>query len=255
MIAVFWVKSFVDDLFMKRGTVSMRVAFVLRSAEVHLLFWDLCVNQLACEQSFTSILTPLLHLSFSRACAHPTWELCASLSNLPSPEVFIYCDTLWLFMELCGTLRHFVALCGTLWHFVALCGTLWHSVALCGTLWHSVALCGTLWHFVITWPKSWASWCPSFFLQILYPGFILTNTTTTNQPNTSHHITQHPTTTQNQHHCNQSAKHITQQPISLTHYTTTNQPPSSHQAATNQSHTSHNKQSATNQPPTSHISQ
>ena len=37
------VKSSVDDLTMERGTVSMRVAFVLRSAEVQPLFRDLCV--------------------------------------------------------------------------------------------------------------------------------------------------------------------------------------------------------------------
>jgi hypothetical protein len=36
------VKSSVDDLTMERGTVSMRVAFVLRSAEVQPLFRDLC---------------------------------------------------------------------------------------------------------------------------------------------------------------------------------------------------------------------
>ena len=36
------VKSFVDDLIMERGTVSMRVALVLRSAEVQPLFQDLC---------------------------------------------------------------------------------------------------------------------------------------------------------------------------------------------------------------------
>jgi hypothetical protein len=36
------VKSPVDDLIMERGTVSMRVAFVLRSAEVQPLFRDLC---------------------------------------------------------------------------------------------------------------------------------------------------------------------------------------------------------------------
>ena len=54
-IALFWstryfkvlsnvgrVKSSVDDLTMERGTVSMRVAFVLRSAEVQPLFRDLC---------------------------------------------------------------------------------------------------------------------------------------------------------------------------------------------------------------------
>ena len=39
------VKSFVDDLIMKRGTVSMRVALVLRSAEVQPLFRDLCIPQ------------------------------------------------------------------------------------------------------------------------------------------------------------------------------------------------------------------
>ena len=36
------VKSSVDDLTMERGTVSMRVASVLRSAEVQPLFRDLC---------------------------------------------------------------------------------------------------------------------------------------------------------------------------------------------------------------------
>ena len=36
------VKSFVDDLTMERGTVRMKVAFVLRSAEVQPLFRDLC---------------------------------------------------------------------------------------------------------------------------------------------------------------------------------------------------------------------
>ena len=41
-----WVKSFVDDSFSRRGTVSMRVTFVLRSAEVHPLFRDLCICQL-----------------------------------------------------------------------------------------------------------------------------------------------------------------------------------------------------------------
>ena len=38
------VKSFVDDLVMKLGTVSMRVALVLRSAEVQPLFQDLCIQ-------------------------------------------------------------------------------------------------------------------------------------------------------------------------------------------------------------------
>jgi hypothetical protein len=36
------VKSSVDDLLMERGTVIMRVALVLRSAEVQPLFRDLC---------------------------------------------------------------------------------------------------------------------------------------------------------------------------------------------------------------------
>ena len=36
-----YVKSFVYDLIMERGTVSMRVAFVLRSTEVQPLFQDL----------------------------------------------------------------------------------------------------------------------------------------------------------------------------------------------------------------------
>ena len=41
------VKSFVDDLIMKLGTVSVRVALVLRSAEVQPLFRDLCRPRLA----------------------------------------------------------------------------------------------------------------------------------------------------------------------------------------------------------------
>ena len=41
------VKSFVDDLVMKLGTVSMRVALVLRSAEVQPLFQDLCIGLLS----------------------------------------------------------------------------------------------------------------------------------------------------------------------------------------------------------------
>ena len=46
------VKSSVDDFVMERGTVSMRVAFVLRSAEVRPLFWDLCDKQgLSCYSS------------------------------------------------------------------------------------------------------------------------------------------------------------------------------------------------------------
>ena len=48
------VKSSVDDLTMERGTVRMRVAFVLRSAEVQPLFRDLCDG--ACV--FTDALRP-----------------------------------------------------------------------------------------------------------------------------------------------------------------------------------------------------
>ena len=44
------VKSFVDDLNVERGTVSMRVAFVLRSAEVQPLFRDLCIP-MGCRSS------------------------------------------------------------------------------------------------------------------------------------------------------------------------------------------------------------
>ena len=36
------VKSFIDDSILELGTVSMRVAFVLRSAEVQPTFLDLC---------------------------------------------------------------------------------------------------------------------------------------------------------------------------------------------------------------------
>ena len=44
------VKSFVDDLVMKLGTVSMRVALVLRSAEVQPVFQDLCFRLLRHER-------------------------------------------------------------------------------------------------------------------------------------------------------------------------------------------------------------
>ena len=44
------VKSFVDDLVMKLGTVSMRVALVLRSAEVQPVFQDLCIWKLSGNQ-------------------------------------------------------------------------------------------------------------------------------------------------------------------------------------------------------------
>ena len=51
------VKSFVDDLVMKLGTVSMRVALVLRSAEVQPLFQDLCIGLLSSMRM--TILSPL----------------------------------------------------------------------------------------------------------------------------------------------------------------------------------------------------
>lgn len=58
------VKSSVDDLTMERGTVSMRVAFVLRSAEVQPLFRDLCDGLMCKIKSVISrpwpILPPLL---------------------------------------------------------------------------------------------------------------------------------------------------------------------------------------------------
>ena len=44
------VKSFVDDLVMKLGTVSMRVALVLRSAEVQPVFQDLFFRLLRHER-------------------------------------------------------------------------------------------------------------------------------------------------------------------------------------------------------------
>ena len=51
------VKSSVDDLTMERGTVSMRVAFVLRSAEVQPLFLDLCDGAPMCD--YKSPITPV----------------------------------------------------------------------------------------------------------------------------------------------------------------------------------------------------
>ena len=52
------VKSSVDDLTMERGTVSMRVAFVLRSAEVQPLFRDLCEVCKKKKQFFSFITEP-----------------------------------------------------------------------------------------------------------------------------------------------------------------------------------------------------
>ena len=46
------VKSSVDDLTMERGTVSMRVAFVLRSAEVQPTFLDLCGRERSGRAAF-----------------------------------------------------------------------------------------------------------------------------------------------------------------------------------------------------------
>jgi hypothetical protein len=56
------VKSFVDDLVMKLGTVSMRVALVLRSAEVQPVFQDLCILPFGKDDnSFLLFSTPLKH--------------------------------------------------------------------------------------------------------------------------------------------------------------------------------------------------
>ena len=60
------VKSFVDDLVMKLGTVSMRVALVLRSAEVQPVFRDLCIQLLSGMRM--TILTPLSFKSL------PKWK-------------------------------------------------------------------------------------------------------------------------------------------------------------------------------------
>lgn len=54
------VKSSVDDLIMERGTVSMRVAFVLRSAEVQPLFRDLCDGLMCKIKSVISRPWPIL---------------------------------------------------------------------------------------------------------------------------------------------------------------------------------------------------
>ena len=51
------VKSSVDDLTMERGTVSMRVAFVLRSAEVQPLVPAICDVELYAIQHAASIMT------------------------------------------------------------------------------------------------------------------------------------------------------------------------------------------------------
>jgi hypothetical protein len=62
------VKSSVDDLTMERGTVSMRVAFVLRSAEVQPLFRDLC------DAPFCVVVLPILsppsHFNFATYTTH-----------------------------------------------------------------------------------------------------------------------------------------------------------------------------------------
>ena len=57
------VKSFVDDLVMKLGTVSVRVALVLRSAEVQPVFQDLCIR--LPKVVWMSILPPLSFSPFN----------------------------------------------------------------------------------------------------------------------------------------------------------------------------------------------
>ena len=64
------VKSSVDDLTEKQGTVRMRVVFVLRSAEVHPLFCDLFTTDtghISCvgEESWKALFPPPTHLSLS----------------------------------------------------------------------------------------------------------------------------------------------------------------------------------------------
>ena len=51
------VKSFVDDLVMKLGTASMRVALVLRSAEVQPVFQDLFIRK-SLDQRVAILLPP-----------------------------------------------------------------------------------------------------------------------------------------------------------------------------------------------------
>ena len=61
------VKSSVDDLTMERGTVSMRVASVLRSAEVQPLFRDLCdcssLSLLSVLRCVANSLPPLIYFT------------------------------------------------------------------------------------------------------------------------------------------------------------------------------------------------
>jgi hypothetical protein len=55
------VKSSVDDLIMERGTVSTRVAFVLRSAEVQPTFCDLCCSLFLHRGKQAQPIRPHLH--------------------------------------------------------------------------------------------------------------------------------------------------------------------------------------------------
>ena len=64
------VKSSVDDLTMERGTVSMRVAFVLRSAEVQPLFRDLC------DAPFCVVVLPILSPPVAFQFCHTYYGTC-----------------------------------------------------------------------------------------------------------------------------------------------------------------------------------
>ena len=82
------VKSFVDDLVMKLGTVSMRVALVLRSAEVQPLFQDLCIQLLLNDNSPPpSQQNPPLHL-----CTSPVTVCCLYVLYLQFPCHSKQCD-------------------------------------------------------------------------------------------------------------------------------------------------------------------
>ena len=116
------VKSSVDDLTMERGTVSMRVAFVLRSAEVQPLFRDLC--GISCDLSFTenhaecvAMISPppklLLHTQFTTSCVFDAKRINQSTC------AFLY--LLSIFSPLRNHEVQFVSTCnnrhGLLWSF------------------------------------------------------------------------------------------------------------------------------------------
>ena len=107
---------------MERGTVSMRVAFVLRSAEVQPLFRDLC--GISCDLSFTenhaecvAMISPppklLLHTQFTTSCVFDAKRINQSTC------AFLY--LLSIFSPLRNHEVQFVSTCnnrhGLLWSF------------------------------------------------------------------------------------------------------------------------------------------